>query len=168
MSLARRVTSRRFLALLLIGALLLLLAVLASLGLRRVGRSATPPDRPCSPRPCAAPHGFQVYLTSVQLSGGVLMMAVRFKNQTTSGFEGVSYRHTSPADFQLRAGDGNQSPPQFSSLCPRWPQLRVERGASAGPVPLCFPAPAGDYRDSQVIWSPDLGLLFDDIQIPLK
>ncbi|MDQ6884840.1 MAG: hypothetical protein M3077_11495 [Candidatus Dormibacteraeota bacterium] len=163
----RRVRARPTLVVLAAAALVLLLAVIASTSLRKVTQAVIP-AAPCSPHPCAAPEGFEADFTAIRAVDGVLRMAVTFHNHTTGGFEAVSSRHTSPADFQLRDAAGHQTDPIFSSLCPHWAELRVERGKSAGPEPLCFAAPAGDVRSAQVIWSPDLGLLFDDVQIPLK
>ncbi|HEY0493718.1 MAG TPA: hypothetical protein VGD57_09650 [Candidatus Dormibacteraeota bacterium] len=168
MRVARRLNSRGPLALLLVAALLLLLGALALSALRRVEQTTAPPAQSCSPAPCAAPNGFEAYFSNIHVSGEELTIDVRFKNQTSGGFEAVSYRHTSPADFQLRGADGHQSPPHFSQTCPGWRELRLERGASAGPVTLCFPAPAGDYHQAQLIWSPDLGLLFDDVRVALR
>ncbi|HEY8678964.1 MAG TPA: hypothetical protein VIN39_10075 [Candidatus Dormibacteraeota bacterium] len=56
----------------------------------------------------------------------------------------------------------------FSPGCPDWGQLQIEHGASAGPEPLCFATPASGLQGAVIVWSPDLGLLFDDVRIPLN
>jgi hypothetical protein len=143
-----------------------LLAVLAALSLRRVGQAVSKTAMSCSPSPCSAPEGFEVDISGLSVAGDTVMMQVAFKNRTVADpLEAVSYRHTSPADFQLRTATGQQVSPVFNGRCPNWPELKVQRGASAGPKPLCFRG-AG-FNGAQLIWSPDLGLLFDDVQIPL-
>ena len=80
----------------------------------------------------------------------------------------VDYNHTSPADFQLRHADGIQGKPVFRADCADWGEIKVKIGESAGPVPLCFRAQASGTRGALVIWGPDLGLTFDDVQVPLS
>jgi hypothetical protein len=146
----------------------LVLAVLAAASFRRVADSVPAVPEPCSPHPCAAPHGFEADLSNITEAGGRVTMTVTFHNHTTrEPLEAVSYRHTSPADFQLRSADGHQASPVFSSACPDWAELHVEHGASAGPRPLCFASAAGGLVGAVIVWSPDLGLLFDDVRIPL-
>ena len=149
-------------------ALAIAAAILVLYPLRHLSQAMTTTSEPCSPQPCAAPQGFEADLHNISLEAGILRMSATFRNRTTGGFEAVSYRHTSLADFQLRGADGQQSRPVVSALCPAWPELKVERGASRGPVPLCFRAPSGNFHSAQLIWSPDLGLLFDDVQIALR
>ena len=120
----------------------------------------------CAPRPCAAPSGFGAYFSAVAVADGMMTMQVAFINHPhDQGF--VDYNHTSPADFQLRDGDGRQVKPLFSAACPDWGELRIKIRDSAGPQPLCFPWRHADARGAEVIWSPDLGLFFDDVQVPL-
>jgi hypothetical protein len=162
-------SQHRWLVLLVAALACLVLAVVAIGGLRQVGQVLTATSAsPCSPSPCSAPHGLEVDIADITTANGVVMMQVRFKNATTpDALDAVSYRHTSPADFQLRSRDGQQERPRFETRCPDWGELRIERGASAAPKPLCFAAPAAGLSGAQMIWSPDLGLLFDDVQIPL-
>jgi len=97
----------------------------------------------------------------------MVMMHVSFVNHPhQQSF--VDYNHTSPADFQLRGADGRQSKPIFTSTCPDWGELRIKIGASAGPEPICFSSPPHGTYGAYVIWGPDLGLLFDDVQVPLN
>ena len=120
----------------------------------------------CAPQPCAAPSGFGAYFSAVAVSDGLMTMQVAFINHPhDQGY--VDYNHTSPADFQLRGGDGRQVNPVFSAACPDWGELRVKIRASAGPRRLCFPWRQADAHGAEVIWSPDLGLFFDDVQVPL-
>ena len=119
----------------------------------------------CSPKPCAAPEGFEVDVANIQSSAGTTNFEVSFKNHTPAAFGSTSFRPTSPRDFQLRLKDGRQVSPTFGAGCPDWGELHVERGGSAGPVRLCFRAPSA--AGAVVIWGPDLGLLFDDVQVPL-
>ena len=149
------------------------LAILAGIGiaigpnLRGSLQSATGSGVPlaCSPQPCTAPKGFEIDIANIQSAAGTTSFEVSFKNHTAADLGTTSFRPTSPRDFQLRLKDGRQLQPKFGAGCPDWGELHVERGGSAGPVLLCFraPSPAG----AVVIWGPDLGLLFDDVQIPL-
>ncbi len=120
---------------------------------------------PCSPQPCAAPKGFEVDIANIQSAAGITSFEVTFKNHTAVDFGTTSFRPTSPRDFQFRLQDGRRLPPTFSAGCPDWGELHVERGGSAGPVKLCFQAPSA--VGALVTWAPDLGFLFDDVQVPL-
>lgn len=91
-----------------------------------------------------------------------------FKNSTQpGGFEAVSYRHTTPADFSLSGGDGRKRAPIVDASCPSWPELRVERGGTAGPVRLCFAAPAAGLRGALLVWTPDTGIFPVTGTVPL-
>ena len=115
---------------------------------------------PCSPKPCTSPGGFELYLRNLNLSGGVVTMDVSFKNRTAGGgFEAVSYRHTSPTDFQLHHSGSADTKPYFDAACPTWEEARVERGgAEAGPDRLCFKAPEGGLQGYDLLWMPDEGV----------
>jgi hypothetical protein len=146
----------------------LVIGILAAGSLRQLGQAVTASPQPCSPHPCAAPHGFEVVISNIATVNGVVRLQVTFHNNTKAeAFDAVSYNHTSPADFQLRSAAGQQRPAAFSGQCPDWGELRMEHGASAGPKPICFAAPPGGLKGALLVWSPDLGLLFDDVQIPL-
>ncbi|GAC1657917.1 MAG: hypothetical protein NVS9B1_16830 [Candidatus Dormibacteraceae bacterium] len=138
--------------------------VAAGPALRPVAPGA--PTTACSPAPCAAPHGFEVDISALAQSGGRATMTVAFKNHTQAAAGSVDYNHTSPDDFQLRGSDGRQVKPIFGEGCPRWSELKIARGATAGPEPLCFPAVPG-FPAALLVWGPDLGFLFDDVRIPL-
>ena len=122
----------------------------------------------CSPMPCAAPRGFEVDIASLRIENSQLRMQASFKNRTTpQAGEAVSYRHTSPADFLLTTTAGERLRPVFNADCPQWPEVQVARGGSAGPEPLCFPAPSSGLKGARLVWSPDLGFFFDDVVIGL-
>lgn len=142
------------------------LAVVAFLSLRAAPGGAAAADN-CTPKPCAAPHGFGAYVSAVRVSGGQVRMAVNFINHPhAEGF--TDYNHTSPADFWLRSGSAGPAAPVFNSDCPNWGELRIKIGSSAGPVPLCFSVPAAGMTGAQLAWGPDLGFLFDEVRIPLN
>ncbi|HEV2012326.1 MAG TPA: hypothetical protein VGR77_00355 [Candidatus Dormibacteraeota bacterium] len=147
----------------------LVIGMLAAGSLRQLGQAVTTPPEPCSPHPCAAPHAFEVVISDITATNGIVMLHVTFHNRSKADpFEAVSYDHTSPADFQLRSAAGQQRPPAFSGQCPDWGELRIEHSASAGPKPLCFAAAHDGLKGALLVWSPDLGLLFDDVRIPLN
>jgi hypothetical protein len=118
--------------------------------------------------PCAAPRGFEVDIAGLRIEDNQVRMQASFKNRTRpAAGEAVSYRHTSPADFLLTTTAGERLRPVFNVECPQWPELQVPRGGSAGPEPLCFPAPSTGLNGARLVWSPDLGLFFDDVAIRL-
>ncbi len=148
----------------LIGVAVLAMAVLGGVAFVALEPSVTRPApdaaTPCSPKPCTAPGGFELYMRNLNLSGGTVTMEVSFKNRTTGGgMEAVTYRHTSPVDFQLRHSGGANTKPFFDATCPNWEEARVERGgAEAGPDRLCFNAPASGLQGYELLWMPDEGV----------
>jgi len=147
------------------------LAVLAAGGLafgptlRGRLQAATVVSQTCSPPPCAAPSGFEVDISDVQSAAGITSLQASFKNRTPSDLGTTSYGPTPPRDFELRLKDGTRLQPSFSPGCPDWGELHVERGGSAGPVKLCFGT--SSTAGASVVWSPDLGLFFNEVRIPL-
>jgi hypothetical protein len=147
------------------------LAVLAAVGLafgptlRGRLQAAAVVSQACSPQPCAAPSGFEVDISDVQSAAGVTSLQASFKNRTATDLGTTSYRPTTPRDFELRLKDGSRLQPVFNAGCPDWGELHVERGGSAGPVKLCFGTPSS--AGASVVWSPDLGLFFNEVRIPL-
>jgi hypothetical protein len=120
---------------------------------------------PCSPSPCAAPHGFEVDVLGATAGGGQVEVTVAFKNHTPQGFGAGNYRPTTPGDFQLQLADGSRLRPSFGGACSDWGEIHVVRGGSAGPESLCFKATSA--AGAKLAWSPDLGILFSQVQIPL-
>ena len=119
----------------------------------------------CAPSPCGAPAGFEVDVTAVEMKPGHLALTVLFRNHTQPQLlEAVSYRHTSPADFTLRA-NGETLRPAFSADCPNWPDVNVQRGATSAPRPLCFPI--GSSAGTVLVWNPDLGVVSEPVSIAL-
>jgi hypothetical protein len=119
----------------------------------------------CSPQPCAAPKGFEVDISDVHSAAGMTSLQARFKNRTAADLGTTNYRPTSPRDFELRLKDGSRLLPVLTAGCPDWGELHVERGGSAGPVKVCFGTTS--TAGASVVWSPDLGLFFDEVRIPL-
>ena len=152
----------------ILGVAIVLLVGAAALASMQAGRSVGQVSvDTCSPKPCAAPSGFGAYFSGVVVADGVVHMNVSFINHPHQQVL-VDYNHTSPADFQLRHADGSQTKPVFNAECADWGELKVRIGDSAGPVPLCFGAHALGTQGTFVIWGPDLGLTFDDVQVPLS
>ena len=147
------------------------LALLAAIGLvvgptlRGTLQPASNVSEACSPKPCAAPKGFEIDISEVHSAAGITSFQASFRNRTAADLGTTSFRPTSPRDFQLRLQDRRQLSPWFSGDCPDWGELHVERGGSAGPVKLCFQTPTA--AGASVVWGPDLGILFDDVRIPL-
>ena len=82
--------------------------------------------------------------------------------------EAASYRHTSPADFQLNGTDGVDRSPIFRLDCPDWSEVRVPRGATAGPYKLCFDPPRQGLQGAVLLWNPDVGLFSHRVSIHLS
>ena len=147
------------------------LALLAGVGLaagptlRGNLQPASNVSEACSPKPCAAPKGFEIDISDVRSAAGITSFEAGFKNRTPADLGTTSYRPTSPRDFQLRLQDRRELPPSFSGGCPDWGELHVERGGAAGPVKLCFETASA--AGASLVWSPDLGLLFNNVRIPL-
>ena len=145
-------------------------AAYAAISLQRQGnpsgQASTDPNERCSPSPCGAPAGFEVDVTGTQVKTGYVMVTVVLRNHTKPQlFEAVSYRHTSPADFSLRAG-GRTLRPVFNADCPDWPEVDVQRGATSGPQTLCFAVATTAGAD--LVWNPDLGFLAEPVSIALQ
>ena len=123
----------------------------------------------CAPQPCIAPGGFEAYFSDVQVSGGKVTLRAKFINHTQDAMEAVSYRHTSPADFQIMWPDGSKHDPIFGSDCPAWDEIRIERGSEVGPEILCFDArPTTGLSGVLLIWNPDLGFFSSPVSTHLS
>ncbi|HKC20408.1 MAG TPA: hypothetical protein VKE27_12355 [Candidatus Dormibacteraeota bacterium] len=152
-----------------LGAIVLAVAAYAALSLvpheNASGQSSSDPNQRCSPSPCGAPKGFEVDVNSIDVSSGALILTVSFHNHTSrQTFESVSFRHTSPADFRLRAG-GKTYQPVFNAQCPNWPELDVQRGATSPARTLCFAVATA--AGGTLVWDPDLGVVSQPVSIPL-
>jgi hypothetical protein len=129
------------------------------------GQNSSDPNERCTPSPCGAPAGFEIDVTSMDVKPDHLHLTVVFRNHTQPQmFEAVSYRHTSPADFTLRAG-GKTYQPIFNSDCPNWPELDVPRGATSPERPLCFAVTSAS--GATLVWNPDLGFISQPVSIRL-
>lgn len=145
-------------------------AAYAAMSLQRQGnpsgQTSTDPNERCAPSPCGAPAGFEVDVTGTQVRTGYVLVTVVLRNHTTPQlFEATSSRHTSPADFNLRAR-GQTLRPVFNADCPDWPEVHVQRGAASGPEPLCFAVAATAGAD--LVWNPDLGFIGEPVSIALQ
>lgn len=146
------------------------LAGIAALSLQRhgnpSGQASTDPNERCTPSPCGAPAGFEVDVTSMHATPDYIALTLVFRNHTQPQlFEAVSYRHTTPADFTLRAG-GRTLQPVFNSQCPNWPEIKVQRGSASAPQALCFAV--ASPRGAVLVWNPDLGFIPESVSIPLQ
>lgn len=125
---------------------------------------------PCSPQPCANPHDFDLYLARSPArpgDGNLLRLAARFVNahDDATSVNGNKNR-ADLQDFQLRDNAGNQVKPVFDAPgCEHWDSFEIPYSQAFGPRPVCF-RPAGP-APLTLVWGPDLGLLFDDVRIPL-
>jgi len=129
------------------------------------GLTSHDPNERCSPSPCGAPNGFEVDVTETSVVEGHLALTAIFRNHTMyQPLEAVSYRHTSPADFAVRAA-GVQYRPVFSAECPNWPELDVGRGKTSTPRVLCFAV--GSATGATLVWNPDVGVVPRPVSIAL-
>jgi hypothetical protein len=124
-------------------------------------------DAGCAPSPCAAPQGFEADVSNIQPTSTLLSMDITLRNRTSGGLEAVSYRHTKPSEFVLSPTDGVDRAPVFNSDCPNWDEVRVERGQTMGPMPLCFEPPRLGLQGAVLLWNPDVGLFSHRVSIPL-
>jgi hypothetical protein len=158
--------------LLLVVVLGLILVVVVGLANRSGALPGIPTQIPlvqssCAPSPCASLQGFEADVSNVQAGPGAVTVDITLRNKSAGPFEAVSYRHTSPADFQLSATDGVDRSPVFSADCPDWGQVRVQRRATAGPLRLCFEPPRQGLQGAVLLWSPDVGLFSRRMTIPI-
>ena len=124
-------------------------------------------DAGCAPSPCASPQGFEADVSNIQATPTLVTMDITLRNRTTGGLEAVSYRHTSPAEFLLSPSDGVDRAPVFNDSCSNWGDLRVQRGQSTGPLPLCFEPPRLGLQGAVLLWDPDVGLFSHRVSIPI-
>ena len=158
----------RLLLVVVLGAVLLVILYAGGVSLEGLRQQIPFIESPCSPKPCAAPQGFEADVGAIQADASRVTMQVTLRNNTTrGGFEAVSYRHTSPADFRLSGSDGISRLPVFSADCPDWGEVRVERGATAGPEKLCFQSPTLGLHGAAVVWEPELGVFTHRVLINL-
>jgi hypothetical protein len=159
----------RLLVVLFFGLLVFGIVYLAAGSVEGVRQSIPFYQADCAPRPCAAPQGFEADLSNVRISSGAVTMDVTLRNKTTKTIlEATSYRHTSPSDFQLSGTDGVDRSPIFRLDCPDWGEVRVARGATSGPLKLCFDPPRQGLPGSVVLWNPDVGLFTHRVSIHLS
>jgi hypothetical protein len=156
----------RLLIVVLLGLLLVGILFAGAGSLEGVKQSIPFYQAPCAPSPCAAPQGFEADISNLQTAGGVVSMDLTLRNKTAkTPFEAVSYRHTSPSDFQLSGTDGVDRSPIFQLDCPNWGDVRVPRGATQGPVRLCFQPPREGTQGAVLLWKPDVGVFSRRISI---
>jgi hypothetical protein len=124
-------------------------------------------DVGCAPSPCAAPQGFEADISNIQVTSDLVTVDVTLRNRTAAGLEAVSYRHTAPADFLLSPTDGVDRAPIFNAGCPDWGDVRVQRGQTVGPMPLCFQPPRLGLQGAVLLWDPDVGLFSHRVSIQL-
>lgn len=159
---------RRLLFVLVMTTVLLVVLYVAGGSVEGVRQQIPLMESPCSPQPCAAPQGFEADLSQIQTANGRVTMLVTLHNKTVrGGLETVSYRHTSTADFRLSGSDAVTRAPVFSADCPDWGEVRVQRGAAAGPLKLCFESPRLGLQGAALLWDPDVGLFTRRVSIPL-
>jgi hypothetical protein len=124
-------------------------------------------DSACAPGPCVSEQGFEVDVSNIQTTPTLLTLQVTLRNKTSGGLETVSYRHTRPVEFVLSPTDGVDRAPVFNGDCPDWGEVRVQRGETMGPLPLCFEPPRLGLQGAVLLWDPDVGLFSHRVSIPL-
>jgi hypothetical protein len=159
----------RLLVVLLFGVIVFGIVYLAAGSVEGVRQSIPFYQADCAPRPCAAPQGFEADISNLQVGSGAVTMDVTLRNKTTKTlFEATSYRHASPADFQLSGTDGVDRSPIFRLDCLDWGEVRVPRRATAGPLKLCFDPPRQGLQGAVLLWNPDVGLFSHRVSIHLS
>ena len=151
-----------------VAVLVVALAVAGAFVLLEGGAGGARQSAGCAPRPCVAPNGFELYVDSITRSGQDVVLRFHVVNHTTGGaFEATSDRHTGLSDFRVRAA-GTEVDPDIGPTppgCTKWDELAVARGATSPPRTACYRVPAG--VDMTLEWSPDLGLVFRSVDLPL-
>lgn len=114
----------------------------------------------CSPGPCAAVQGFNLWITNVHVNGNLVAMTVQFRNSSNAS-------HASPEDLQLIDANHHTSGLVTDSPgCKTWARHEFNNGAVFGPMDVCFrvsnAAPPFTLR-----WTPDFGPFCCDTEIKI-
>ena len=152
-------TNRRLLTYVAIGAAVLVagtVAVFAYQSLQVPYQAPTVssprPALDCTPAPCANLRGYTLWVTNLDVQPDMVTMQVKFRNSSTS-------THASPEDLQLVDSQRQATPPILTLPgCTQWSRHDFNRGATFGPLTLCFKA--GSTAPPLILrWSPDLGFV---------
>lgn len=121
---------------------------------------ATPSPRPCSPAPCADVQGYRLWISNVQVQGGLVRMTLRFQNSSAS-------THASPEDVELLDSGSHVSGIVTDAAgCHTWPRHEFANGAMFGPIDVCFRI-ASIKPPLSLRWTPDLGFFCCDTTVSL-
>ncbi len=106
----------------------------------------------CTPAPCANLQAYTLWVTNLNAQSDLVTMQITFRNSSES-------THASPEDLELVDSQGHSSGPVFNApVCTQWSRHEFSRGATYGPITVCFRA--GTTASPLVLrWSPDFGLL---------
>lgn len=157
--------SRRLLtvAALAAGALVVLVAVVAAFGALKApipGLSSAPTSQPCSPSPCADVQGYRLWVSNVQVDGGLVRMTLKFQNSSSS-------THAAPEDVSLvDSADHTSALVTDTAGCNTWSRHEFAGGAYFGPVDVCFRI-ASIKPPLALRWTPDMGFFCCDTRISL-
>ena len=144
------------------GLVVIAVGVAAFMSLQSPFKPATTSETsaPCSPQPCANVRGYRLWVTDLNIDGGLVSMQLTFRNSSTA-------THADPSDIQLIDSAGNPNKPVHDAPgCTAWPRTDFNHGAQFGPVPECF-RPASTNPPLRLHWEPDFGIFCCETEITL-
>lgn len=123
--------------------------------------ASTPvPALGCTPAPCANLQGYTLWVTNLDIQGGLVTMQIKFRNASDS-------THASPEDLQLIDSQGHATQLVFDAPgCAQWSRHEFSRGATFGPLTVCFRA-TSTSPPLVLRWSPDFGFVCCQTDIKL-
>jgi hypothetical protein len=114
----------------------------------------------CTPPPCADLRGYTIWVNNLEVQPDLVTMQVTFRNSSNS-------THAAPEDLVLIDSRHNSSPAIFDAAgCTAWSRHEFSRGATYGPVTMCFRA-AITTPPLVLRWAPDFGFVCCQIDIKL-
>lgn len=144
----------------LIVAGIMVIAAFAALKAPISNALATPSPQSCSPAPCADVQGYRLWITNVQVQGGLVRMTLKFQNSSAS-------THAAPEDVELLDSGGHVSGIVTDATgCHTWSRHEFNNGATFGPIDVCFRI-ATLKPPLSLRWTPDLGFICCDTTISL-
>lgn len=141
-------------------AAIVVLAAFAALKAPISSALATPSPEPCSPAPCANVQGYRLWITNVQVQGGLVRMTLKFQNSSAS-------THASPEDVELLDSGSHMSGiVTDADGCHTWSRHEFSNGATFGPIDVCFRI-TSIKPPLSLRWTPDLGFICCDTTVSL-
>ena len=144
----------------LVVAVAVVFAAFSALKAPVTGSASTPSPQQCSPAPCANVQGYRLWISNVQVQGGLVRMTLKFQNSSPS-------THASPQDVEVVDSASHVSGIVTDATgCHTWARHEFNGGATFGPIDVCFRI-ASIKPPLSLRWTPDLGFFCCDTTVSL-